>query len=259
MHRFLLAFILVLVAFPAATLNAQQAQDPQAVAVLHRSLAALGASGVASIKDTVVHATATPAPNAGGEAGTVTITTKGAYLFRSGGSGGSKNASVIYSGGRELRSSDKGWTVAASANAHHKRIEHLPALMLAYEIARGDLSAIYVGEETVETHPVHHIRLNRVSQRGDAVGVVLTGNSQLDVFIDIQTLLIVKISFPYMSEVDWRQSLPMEIYYDQYQTISGIAVPFHQRYFFLGKPISELQITSVAINQGIPDSTFEAK
>jgi hypothetical protein len=267
-----LACILVLAAFAPLTLNAQQSpgrapasaaaapsQDPQAVAVLRRSLAALGAPGVATIQDTVIHATTTPAPNSGGEPGTLTITTKGARLIRFDGSGGAKNSSTIYNAGREMRSSDKGWLAAPAANAHHKRIEHLPALMLAYEIARGDLSATYVGEETIATQSVHHIRVARVSQLGNAIDATTTGVTELDVYVDAQTFLITKIAYPLASEIDWRITFPVEIYYDQYQTINGIAVPHHQRYFFNGQPIHELQITSVAINQGTPDSLFEAK
>jgi hypothetical protein len=258
------AVFLILAAFPLALCARQAppatppAQDPHAVAVLRQSLAALGAQAVASIQDTVIHATTTPAPNTGGESGAVTITTKGARLIRFDGSGGAKNSSIIFNMGREFRSADKGWLAAPGANSNHKRIEHLPALLLAYEIVRGDLSATYVGEETIAAHTVHHIRLARVSQRGDAMDAILTGITQLEVYIDAQTFLVTKIAFPQLSEIDWRISFPVEIYYDQYQTVNGIAVPYHQRYFFNGQSVHELQITSVAVNQGTPDSTFEA-
>ncbi len=144
------ATFLLLAASPLA-LYARQAppatlppQDPHAVAVLRQSLAALGAQGVASIQDTLIHATTTPAPNTGGESGAVTITTKGARLIRFDGSGGAKNSSVIFNMGREFRSGDKGWLAAPGANSSHKRIEHLPALLLAFEIVRGDLSATFM-------------------------------------------------------------------------------------------------------------------
>jgi hypothetical protein len=267
MRRALAAAILSLLSVFPASLLAQQgiqtppipARDPQAMAVLRQTLAALGAQSVASIQDTVIHAATTPAPNSAGEPGTVTITTKGVRLIRIDGAGGTKNSSTIFNAGREMRSSDNGWLAAPAANANHKRIEHLPALMLAYEIARGDLSAAYVGEETIAARSVHHIRLARASQRGDAMDARLTAITELDVFVDAQTFLIAKIAFPHASEIDWRITFPVEIYYDQYQVVSGIAVPHRQRYFFNGRPVSELQITSVAINQGTPDSAFEAR
>jgi hypothetical protein len=233
-----IALFLILAASPLYARQAPPAtpppQDPQAVAVLRQSLAAMGAQGVASIQDTLIQASTTPAPNTGGESGAVTITTKGARLIRFDGSGGAKNSSVIFNMGREFRSSASGWLAAPGANSNHKRIEHLPALLLTYEFARGDLSATYVGEETIATHTVHHIRLARVSQRGDAMDAILTGITQLEVYIDAQTFLVTKIAFPQLSEIDWRISFPVEIYYDQYQTINGIAVPYHQRYLFSG-------------------------
>jgi hypothetical protein len=259
------ALFLILACSPL-TLYARQAppaipppQDPHAVAVLRQSLVAMGAQGVASIQDTVIHATTTPAPNTGGESGAVTITTKGARMIRFDGSGGAKNSSVIFNKGREFRSGEKGWLAAPGANSNHKRIEHLPTLLLAYEIVRGDLTAAYVGEETIAERTVHHIRLARLSQRGDAMDTILTKITELDVFVDSQTFLVTKIAFPQSSEIDWRISFPIEIYYDQYQTVNGITVPYHQRYMFNGQPVHELQITSVAINQGTPDTTFEAK
>jgi hypothetical protein len=266
MRRSLAVVIFLILATSPLPLCARQAppatpppQDPHAIAVLRQSLAAMGAQNVASIQDTLIHATTTPAPNTGGETGAVTITTKGARLIRFDGSGGTKNSSVIFTMGREFRSGDKGWLAAPGANSNHKRIEHLPTLLLAYEIVRGDLSAVYVGEETIAARTVHHIRLARVSQRGDSMDAILTGATQLEVFIDAQTLLVTKITFPQSSEIDWRVSFPVEIYYDQYQTVSGIAVPYHQRYLFNGQPVHQLQITSVAVNQGTPDTTFEAK
>ena len=81
--------------------------------------------------------------------GTATIKTKGAYLVRTDGVSGSKNASVIFNNGREFRQLGQGSVKAPAANAYQKRLEHLPALMLAYEIVRSDLSPTYIGQETI--------------------------------------------------------------------------------------------------------------
>jgi hypothetical protein len=253
------AAFLILAAFPLA-LHAQQptttTRDPQAMSVLSNAVTALGGSAIAAIQDTVVQATFTPPQGHGAGPGTVTFKTKGANKIRSDASNGSATAIAIFNNGREFRTTPKGLTPAQSANADHKRIEHLPALMLAQELARNDFSASYVGKETVEGHSVNHIRLFRISNRNPAADAQLTKNSELNVFVDAQTYQIVKISFPYVAETDWRQSVPMEIYYDAYQTVNGIAVPFHVRTVFNGQPAGELQVTSVAINQGTPDSVF---
>jgi hypothetical protein len=259
MRRFLaVASLLVLAVFPL-TLFAQQsptaARDPKAMAVLNNALAALGGSSIGAIQDSVVQATVTPPQGQAEGPGTATFKTKGTKI-RSDASSGSRTATSIFNNGREFRSSDHGMVPAHSANADHKRIEHLPALMLAQELVRGDFSATYVGQESLEGQTVDHVRVFRMSNRNPNADAQLTKNSELNIFVDTQTSQVVKISFPYVAENDWRQSLPMEIYYGQYQTVKGIAVPFHQRYFFNGQPAGELQVTSVAINQGTPDSVF---
>jgi hypothetical protein len=274
MRRYLAACVLVFSLFslpvflPAQQLiQNQQAQstaptapirDLQAMAVLQATLAAMGGQGAPAIQDTVVQATVTPPADMPGAPGTLTITTKGTGMIRTDGSGGGKTASTIFNNGRELRSTGQGWATAHAANANHKRIEHLPVLMIFQEIARGEISATYVGQETLDGRSVHHISIARVSSIGNPeIDQTMTRNSQLEVFVDAQTNLVTKVSYLHISETDWRMGLPMEIYYGDYRNVGGIAVPFHQRHFYAGRPIGEMQITFVAVNQGTPDSTFK--
>jgi outer membrane lipoprotein-sorting protein len=261
MRRYFNLFVLLLLVLPVVAHAQQQTprQDPQAISILNRSLAAMGGQGVASIQDTVVKGTVSSPGSQDPTTGSVTITTKGANMFRTDSEGGGKSASVIFNNGREMRQLGKGWQTAPSANANHKRFEHLPGLMLAYEVVRNELSAEYVGEESIEGRSVDHVSLKRVSNRGDALDETFTRNSQIDVFVDTQTHFITKISYLLLSEIDWRRGFPMEIYFDDYRVANGVAVPFHQRTFFQGQAVNELRISSVAVNQGIPDSKFEAQ
>jgi hypothetical protein len=266
MRRVLAAASLVVLSVIPASLLAQQSiqlptaptRDPQAMTVLRNAFGALGGQNAAAIQDTVIQATLTEPPSQGGGTGTATFKTKGTKI-RSDASSGGKTGTAIFNNGREFRSAEQGLRPAHSANAEHKRIEHLPALMLYQELARPDFSAAYLGQETLEGNTVYHVRVFRVSNRAPDVDPTFTKNSELNIFVDAQTSRIVKISFPYVSENDWRRSLPMEILYDDYRVINGIAVPFHQRYFFSGQPAGELQFTSVAVNQGTPDSVFDGR
>lgn len=233
-------------------------RDPQAMSVLTNALSAMGGTGAASIQDTVVQATFTAPPNAGGQSGTVTVTTKGATEMRSDSTLGSKSTSIIFNNGIEKHSGEKGWVTLPAANAHHKRIEHLPAMLLYYELARSDMAAAYVGQESLNGESVHHLRLARTSNTGNSYfDQIETRNSQIEIYVDAQTLQIARISFIYLSSTDWRRGFPMDIYYDRYRTVNGIAVPFHQRYFFAGSPNGEFQLTSVVVNQGPTDSIFK--
>ncbi len=268
MRRFATVLISIAILLLPITVAAQQTQqstppapsrDPQAISILRNTLAAMGGQSAASIQDTLVIATTTPPVDRGGSPVAVTIKTKGMNMIRADSTGSGNNDSVIYNKGRELHSSSNGWSTTNSANAEHKRIEHLPALMLAYELARSDFSVSYIGQETLNGRSIHHLSLARVSTTGTGVDDILTKNSRLDLFIDSQTFLIAKISFLYLATNDWRRGYPMEIYYDDYRTVNGLLVPFHQRYVYDGQPAGEMQFTSMVVNQGASDSDFEGR
>jgi hypothetical protein len=261
-----IALLVVLSVLPGPLVAQQPTQtgtspsrDPQAISFLQNALGAMGSQNATSIQDTLVMATTTPPADRGGSPVSVTIKTKGMNKIRADSASGGNNASVIYNKGREIHSSSNGWRTANSANAEHKRIEHLPALLLAYELARSDFSTAYVGQEALNGRSVQHLSLTRVSAIGTGVDDILTKNSRLDLFIDAQTFLIAKISFPYMATNDWRRGYPMEIFYDDYRNVNGLLVPFHQRYVYDGQPAGDMQFTSVAINQGLQDSDFEGR
>jgi hypothetical protein len=132
-------------------------------------------------------------------------------------------------------------------------------LLLAHELARSDLSLAYIGLEAVEGHQAHRVRVARVSNLGSPVDEQITKNSEIDLFVDAQTFLVLKVSYIHLSETDWRRGVPMEIYYDDYRNVDGVLVPFYQRKVFNGTPISEMRITSVAFNVGLADTDFEGR
>jgi len=234
-------------------------QDPQAVSVLHRSLAAMGAQVSSQALDTLVQATIT-SPNAPDAPGVpTTIETLGPDRFRIDSQTSKGTVSVVHDRGRYMRSSAAGWKQGPSANSMFKRPEHLPAVLLVYELDQKNLEMTYVGLETLGTASVHHIRLRRISALGNELDDQMTKNSQIDLFIDAQSFLLLKVSYPYFSKIDWRISKPMEIYYENYQNQSGIMVPFHQRAVFGGNPLYVLDVNSVAFNHGNAAADFEVR
>jgi len=258
----LLALVLLCISFTAAP--AQQAasppaRDPQAITLVQNAIAAMGGSGAGQIQDTLTQATTTWLQNPAAPATTTTIKTKGPDKLRVDNGSGSALNSVIHNQGRNLRFAGAAWKQGPSANSFHKRPEHLPVVLLAYELARPDLTADYIGLETIGTQTAHHIRLARVSTMGNDLDAQQTKNSRLDVFIDPQSFLVLKISYLQFSETDWRLGLPMEIYYSDYRSVAGMLIPFNQRAVFNGNPMFNLSLSSVAFNQGLPDSDFEGR
>lgn len=254
-----LVCVLCTTALAQQTSSLSPGRDPQANGLLLQAVAAMGGSSAAQIQDSVTEATITWLQNPAAPATTTVIKTKGPDKIRIHNQSGGATQTVIHNQGRNLRSVGAGWKQGPSANSIHKRPEHLPVVLLAYELARGDLSAEYVGLETVGAQTAHHIRLARVSSMGNDLDAQLTKNSQLDVFIEPQSFQVLKISYLHFSENDWRVGWPMEIYYSDYRNVNGILIPFNQRAVFNGTPKFVLNVTQVALNQGLADSDFEGR
>jgi hypothetical protein len=258
--------LFLLLAFPFVA-TAQQAslqpitppvRDAQAMAVLTSALAAMGSQSAATIQDTVVQGTSTSPESQGANTGSVTIKTKGSQMVRSDSQSSAGQAtSVIFNQGVEQRLTEKGWQNAPSANALHKRIEHLPALLLAYEVARNDMSARYIGTETVNGRLANHLRLIRVPVRSDYIAQQESKNSQLEVYVDSQTSQILKISYFQSSSADWRLGIHIQVAYSGYEISNGMAVPMLQQYFVENQPAGTFQITAVSVNQGLGDYVFK--
>jgi hypothetical protein len=231
--------------------------DAQSASVLASCKAALGAAVSAQITDTVIQATVTNPDDPNATSGTVTIKTKGTDMVRWEGTNGGKSFVTIAAHGQLKHKAGGVWASDASANAIHQRMTHLPALMVFQELARGDLSATHVAEETLNGHSVHHLTIVRVSNLNSPIDAQLTKNSRIEVFIDAQTGLIAKIEYIHVSSTDWRLGSPVEVFYDDYRTVNGMQIPFHQRTVINKNFTTDLQITSVQFNAGLADTEFK--
>jgi hypothetical protein len=193
-------------------------RDPQAVVLLQQSLNGMGAARALRVQDTLVQASVVTPEQGHASSPVVTIKTKGSDRIRWEGTNSSSATVTIQNRGRLTHFKDGRSVVRPSANALHRRIEHLPVLFLAQELARGDVSVTYVAQEPIEGRSAHRLRLTRQSTRGNKdLDEKLTKDSELEIFLDTQSLLPIKISYVYFSETDWRRGLPMEVFYADYR------------------------------------------
>jgi hypothetical protein len=256
MRRSQLALLSVLCLFVIPILNAQQLSS-QAASVLSTCSAAMGSSVTSQIADSVMQGTVTNSATPDASAHNVVIKAKGTDQVRWEDDTNGNTSVVVVSHGVQKEQTSKGWQRMASANAIHQRMLHLPSLLVGQELARNDLSAAFVASETLNGRSVYHVTLSRVFNFNNGNDAKLTKDSQVDVFIDAQTNLVAKISYIHLSEVDWRVGFPVEIYYDNYQTVQGMLVPFHQRIVYNKSNTSDMTVTSVKFNNGLADTVFQ--
>jgi len=246
-------------ACPVALSQSPPPRDPQAIAVLAQSRAVMGSAVAVAALDTVVQGNITFPGDPSAPAAAVTIKAKGTEMMRWESIAGGRATATVVNRGRSARLTERGWHTGPSANSRHKRIEHLPALLLAAELARSDVTASYAGMETIEGRSAHHLRVGRVSSLEGEVGEQLTKASELNLFVDAQTFFVLKIAYIHFSETDHRRGLPMEVHYSDYRLTGGHWIPFRQTVVFNGNTISQLQLTSFAANVGLADSEFAGR
>jgi hypothetical protein len=256
MRRSQLALLLALSVLLIPKLSAQQLSS-QAATILSNCSAAMGSSATPQIADSVIQATVTNSATPDAAPNTVVIESKGTDQIRWADTTNGNSSVVVTSHGVQRQETAKGWHIMASANSIHQRMLHLPGLMIGQELVRTDLSAAFVAAETLNNRSVYHVTLIRVFNFQNGNDSKLTKDSQIDVFIDAQTNLIAKISYIHLSETDWRIGFPVEIYYDDYRPVQGMMVPYHQRTIFNHTNTSDMQISSLKFNNGLPDSDFQ--
>lgn len=267
MSRLRLAVVLFLVPIVSTysqqlsttTVQTAPALSPQATVLLIQASSALGASSAASITDTVMQAFVTNSSDPGARPSAVTIKSKGSGMLRWESTISGKQSIVVSNRGTLREYNGTSWRTSPSANAIHQRMIHLPALLIAQENARADLAGSFIADETLNGRTVHHLKLSRISNVRTSLDAKLTKASEIELFVDAQTGLIAKISMIWLSDTDWRQGVPLEIYYDQYETVNGIKVPFYQRTVFNGQSTTEMRVTSVQCNVGLTDAEFQGR
>lgn len=81
----------------------------------------------------------------------------------------------------------------------------------------------------------------------DAI-VLLTHLSTVDIFYDPTTYLPASLAYTIHPDVNAAQDIPVEIVFSNYQTVSGVTVPFHIQQFVNGTLRLDIAISSVSVS-----------
>lgn len=120
----------------------------------------------------------------------------------------------------------------------------------------------YIGLEQRAGASVYHLQLFRdmssfASRWGLGNGTTLPSVlSTTQFYLDSGTLLPAALTFYAHPDKDWSTNIPVEIDFSNYQTMNGIAVPSHIQKYLQNGLILDLVVSNVAVNSGIPSSTF---
>jgi len=253
-HRRLPLLLSALIALVGIT-SAQQSQpvvaqrDPQAISLITKSLAAMGLPASPAL-ETLAQGTLTDNT---GQPNPITFETAGLDRVRQ--NVGSDFSFVSNAGNgflmlQGVRHSLTFWTTK------YQRPGHLPGLSLIADYLSSNFQAQYVGLESVNGSPAHHLRISMLPLDSTPVQIEDLV-SEFHVWIDQNSLLVVKTrTFDFSPETPQNRT-PVDTLFGNYQQQGGVLVPFHLVRYIAGQKDSDIVFTSISLTASNPDSDFQ--
>jgi hypothetical protein len=228
--------------------------------LLQKSLAAL--VGTATINDVTLAGTVRRIAGSDDETGTLTLK---ALV-----SGDARMDSTFPSGLlSEIRATSDGgpagnW-IGPDAKLHEESLHNcwtdatwfFPAFLSAYS-GSPNIPVQYIGPETHDGTSVVHLRSARMVP-GDTAGdpsSFVAQLSQIEIYLDSQSLLPVAITFNIHPDVNASSNIPVEIQYSDYQSMNGGQVPNHIQEYIQNGLALDITITSATFNSGLTSASF---
>jgi hypothetical protein len=130
-----------------------------------------------------------------------------------------------------------------------------PLPLVAWALSSPDASASYVGLEQVNGESLHHIRIWKAFADNPALQSRAEFSIR-DIWIDSIRFLPRKVSYVRRVAGGSVPRIPVEVFFMNYQEVSGILYPFEIRKNFNGTPWATIIISTVRLNAGLGDSDF---
>ncbi len=250
--RLVLSFLLILSSSPR--LNSQQsaaaaARDTNAIALLSRSVTALGGTGAYSATNGVIaRGTLTASP--GGISGPILWENAGAeFRFERPGPSGTI---VFVSGHGNPGIADGG---RVRRNIGHLAMTNLPPHLVAATLAS------HLANSAIQISAVQQVTLNGTSalkvstvDTSDELSVIIC---KQDWYLDPNTLLPLRVDFLASEARNALDTAKMTYLFSNWQNVSGVLMPFQVVTLFEGQQIFTVTFDSIQIGVSIPAADFD--
>jgi hypothetical protein len=164
--------------------------------------------------------------------------------------------SVTFLGGQGKMRDRMGKETALSGSSRAGgEIAFLPTPAALSELLGSARAIEYVGSETVNGRPAHHIVVARqYSKNRDPLGVA-TAHSRTELFIDVHTSLVVKIA-SLVYEARGQKSSRRELILADYRAVNGLILPFSITEMLDGQVSWAITVESIELNPKLADKDF---
>lgn len=231
-------------------------RDAQGLVLLNQSLGVL--TGGTSVTDVTLQAAATYIAGSDQEGGAATLeatANQQAHIY----------LNLVGGQRQEIRNGPAGDWIGTDRVEHPMALHNcwmdatwfFPALTFETALNDSQVSLVYVGQESRGGLAVQHLQISRVlSSQTAEVTALVQKLSSMDVYLDAASSLPVALDFNLHPDNDASTNIPVEIQFANYQPVSGMLVPFHiQKYLQFGLML-DLNVSSVTVNSGIPQTEF---
>jgi hypothetical protein len=257
--RLVLSFVLILGSSPR--LNSQQfatavQRDPQSVAAIQNAIVAMGgASAIAQVQNTIAQGSVLPAQGSTTPIGSFTM--KDHF-----GAQGHEFKDAFQSAALTQTLASGHGNPGLLSNGHTKNLNpwsansrlpvHLPAMILSGLLANANCNIISAGQATINGHTAIQIHFYVDTD------IVQQTLSVQDWYFDPATGLPLRVEYRIPDTSNPTIFISAAADFSDFRPIKGVLFPFHILAYQDGKPQNLLAVTSVAINQSISSSDFDA-
>ncbi len=251
------AVVLATLVIPLGVLDSGQQAAQQvspALAVLQQAVVAMGGTAPS---DSTANGTITTVAGSLTENGNVVILTRGTdqsseqIQTPSG-------FTVIYSRGEANQDTAASVQILPLERAVTCQGPEFPLPLLAGAIANQDTAYSYVGLETLNGLPVHHIQFWNSFASSPKLQQ-FSGFSVRDIWIDAASGLPQQLSYQRRDGGGATPAIQFDAFYSDYRIVGGVLYPFSIQESVNGTPWATITIQSVAFNTGLTDANFQVQ
>jgi len=244
---------------PASAQTAAPSRDPQATALLQKSLNNL--VGQISIADVTLNGTAIRTSGSDSQSGSATL--KATSI-------GQSRVDLVLSAGnrsevRDVSVAPPTGTWSGPDSSVHPISQHnlltapawfFPAFVLTAALSNSNYAISPIDQETKLGTTVNHVTVfQQISVPGDTMNL-FQKLSQMDIYLDPSSLFPVAIDIAGHPDTNAVLNIPTEFQFSNYSATGGATVPFHIQELINNVVLLDIQISQVTFNTGLSSDIF---
>jgi len=239
----------------ATALQSSVQRDPQAVALVQQSVAAM-ASTLPS--DSSATGIVTIVEGSTSSSGTIQILTRGTTETVETVTLSAVQRSVIFSNGDAKEVVGSQSTNPSLELAVSDQCPDFPLPLLLAALNSPDFAFRYVGQETLDSVAAQHIQMwNTFSSNSHLKHLALF--SLRDIWFDATSSLPLKMSYTRRAGKGATPAVPVEISFANFTKVNGVLYPFLIHKSLNGTPWQTITIENVSFNTGLTASQFQVE